>query len=93
VAYHVYVIESVSTKRRYIGQTNDLDRRLAEHNNPDHNALKYTTKQAGPWQLIYHEQCTSRSEAMKRERWLKSRTGRRWLQTNLERASPAELPD
>ena len=93
MAFHVYVIESVSTKRRYIDQTSDLNRRLKEHNNPDHNAMKYTTKQSGPWRLIYHEQCAGCSEAMKRERWLKSRTGRRWLQTHLDRASPAELPD
>jgi len=93
VAFYIYVIESVSTKRRYIGQTGDLERRLAEHNDVDHSDVKYTTKQAGPWRLLYHERYSSRSEVIQRERWLKSRTGRRWLKINLQGASPAGLPD
>ncbi|MGD2094416.1 MAG: GIY-YIG nuclease family protein [Phycisphaerales bacterium] len=76
MVFYVYVIESISTKRRYVGQTSDLERRLIEHNNPEHNPVKYTTKQACPWRLVHQEQYPSLSEAMKRERWLKSRTGR-----------------
>ena len=93
MAFYVYVIESVSTGRRYVGQTGDLKRRIAEHNSPDHNPAKYTTKQAGPWRLVHYELCSSRSEATRRERWLKSRSGRRWLEVKLGRASPAGLPD
>ena len=89
----MYVIESVSTGRRYVGQTGDLNRRLAEHNTAGHNSMKYTTKQSGPWRLVYHEQYSSRSEAIKREHWLKLRTGRRWLNGKLsDRVSPAEMP-
>jgi putative endonuclease len=93
VAWYIYVIESISTGRRYVGQTEDLERRIAEHNNPDHNPIKYTTRQAGPWRLVHYELCSSRSEATRRERWLKSRSGRRRLDANLGRASPAGLPD
>jgi len=94
VVFYVYVIESISTKRRYVGQTGDLKRRLEEHNSPDHNPVKYTTKQAGPWRLVYQEQYPSRSEAIKREHWLKLRTGRRWLNDKLsDIASPAEMTD
>ncbi len=68
----------------------NVARRLAEHNNPDHKPTKYTSKQAGPWRLIYEESCRSRSEAMRRERWLKTGTGRRWLNAKLGGASPPQ---
>jgi len=71
----VYIRESASTGKRYIGQTDDLDRRVAEQNSREHNPCKFTSKHAGPW-LVYHETCATRSDAMRRERWLKSGVGR-----------------
>ena len=85
----MYVLQSESTGRRYVGQTANLERRLAEHNNPGHNPSKFTTKHAGPWKLIHHEEYATRCEAMQRERWLKTRSGRRWLNNRRGRASPA----
>ncbi len=85
----MYVLQSESTGRRYVGQTADLERRLAEHNDPEHSPSKFTTKHAGPWTLIHHEEYATRSEAMQRERWLKTRSGRRWLNNRGGRASPA----
>ncbi len=90
MAFYVYVIESTTTGRRYVGHTANVARRFAEHNNPDHKPQKYTSKQAGPWRLIYEESCRSRSEAMRRERRLKSGTGRRWLNAKLGGASPPQ---
>jgi len=63
---------------------------LEEHNNPDHKPTKYTSKVDGPWRLVYSEEFDSRSQAMKKERWLKSTTGRRWLNKNLGRANPPD---
>jgi len=90
VAIYVYIIESVFSSRRYIGQTDSLERRVAEHNNPEHNPRKYTSKHRGPWELIYYEAYNSRSEAIIRERWLKSGIGRRWINERFGRgrASP-----
>jgi putative endonuclease len=79
VPYTVYVLVSESTGSRYIGQTNDLDRRLAEHNDPDHNRRKHTSRTAGPWRLACSQEYPTRSEAMRRERWLESGVGRAWL--------------
>jgi putative endonuclease len=90
VEYYVYVIESISTGRRYVGHTNDLSRRISEHNSREHNPAKYTTKQKGPWKLIYSDVFTTRSEAMKRERWLKSGRGRDWLKSKLADAGPPQ---
>jgi putative endonuclease len=76
--YWVYVLQSQSTSRRYIGQTDDLERRLARHN----DGLVFSTSAYRPWRLVHSEKCQTRSEAMQRERFLKSGQGRQFL-TNL----------
>lgn len=86
--FHVYVLVSESTGRRYTGQTEDLERRLEEHNDPSHNTRKHTSRNSGPWRLVYSEQHPTRAEAMAREKWLKSGVGRSWLDENVGRASP-----
>ena len=88
LGFTVYIIKSSATGKRYVGHTDDLQRRLSEHNSREHNSAKYTSKNAGPWDLIYREGHSSRSEAMKRERWLKSGIGRHWIDEKFGRASP-----
>jgi len=90
LVFFVYVIESATTGRRYVGQTNGLERRMVEHNSPDHNRRKYTTRHRGPWRLLHQESFPTRSEAMGRERWLKSGAGREWLARQLDGASPPQ---
>ena len=75
VMFNVYILRSISTNKRYIGQTQDIDKRLADHNEGN---SRYT-KNRGPWVLIYSEKCSSRSEAMSREKFLKSGKGRDFL--------------
>jgi len=75
--YYVYVIEN-SSNAHYIGQTNDLERRLLEHNDPQFVEGGYT-RTRGPWKLIYQEIYKTRSEAMRREKELKSGKGRNEL--------------
>ena len=86
--FYVYVLISRTAAKRYVGQTNDLARRVGQHNDPEHNRCKFTTKHPGPWELVYHEEFDTRSEAMKREKWLKSGIGRKWLDITIGRASP-----
>ena len=86
--FWVYVLVSRSTGKRYVGQTNDLSRRLAEHNDAETKPGKYTSKHVGPWDLVHQERYDTRAEAMRRERWLKSGVGREWLNATLGRASP-----
>lgn len=83
----VYVLVSESTGRRYVGQTDDLARRLTEHNDPDHNRRKYTSRHAGPWIVVNSETHPTRVDAMQRERWFKSCAGRAWLDEHIGRAS------
>ena len=86
--YFVYVVVSESTGKRYTGQTSDLDRRLSEHNSVEHNIRKHTSRNQGPWKLIYSEEYSTQVEAMHREKWLKSGIGRQWLDKTIGRASP-----
>jgi putative endonuclease len=83
--YWVYVLISETTGRRYVGHTDDLDRRVVEHNSLDHNVRKFTSRNAVPWVLVHSEPFATRGEAMAREKWLKSGTGRRWLDELLGR--------
>ena len=72
----------------YVGQTDDLDRRLAEHNDPERDKIKHTAKH-GPWVLAWAEKHSSRSAAMRRERFIKSRKSAAWIRRYiLGRASP-----
>ncbi|UCC99921.1 MAG: GIY-YIG nuclease family protein [Phycisphaerales bacterium] len=70
--YYVYILQSLKTGRLYIGHTDDLARRLGEHNTS--RGGKYT-RRTGPWKLVYYEQHPARSSAAKRERYLKSTRG------------------
>ncbi len=77
--YVVYVIRSKSNNRKYIGQTNNLDRRIDEHNTRKHRF----TSGKGPWELVYQESFATRTEAMRREKFLKSGKGREFLKNIL----------
>ena len=66
--YFIYIIFASRFDRYYIGQTNDLSSRIDRHN------LGYVqwTKPYLPWELVYSESFKTRTEAMKREKILKS---------------------
>jgi len=75
----VYAIYNQDYDKFYIGQTEDVVRRLKEHNS--HTIPGYTSKFKGEWKLIYQESFSTRSEAIKREKQLKSSRGRAYIST------------
>ncbi len=75
--YYVYILKSKSKGTSYIGSTQDLENRLSEHNSGE---SKYT-RGKGPWELMYHEQYSSRSDVVRRERFFKSVEGRMELKS------------
>ena len=81
--FWVYIIQNDVSGRIYIGQTSDVEKRLAAHNDRRFGKRKYTTKQDGSWHLIHSEELTTRSEAMQREKFLKSGKGRIWIKENV----------
>ena len=85
MSYYVYVLVNPEGKT-YVGQTQDLSQRIAQHNDPDFHGTLHTKRHRGPWQLIHRQEVASRSEAMRRERQLKSGGGRRFVRSLLERA-------
>jgi len=66
--FSVYILQSTPTKRFYIGQTKNVQTRLAYHNANFSKSLK----NRGPWELVHREEYTTRSEAVRREHQIKS---------------------
>lgn len=65
--YIVYIIQSKTTKEIYIGYTVNLKRRLLKHNKNE----SFSTKNKGPWILVYCEAYRSIDDAKQREKRLK----------------------
>ena len=82
IMFFVYVLQSETTGRFYVGYASDPTQRLGQHN----NGLTKPTKNRGPWGLVHQESFNTRSEAMRRERFLKSGQGREELRRILRSA-------
>jgi len=59
----------------YIGMTSDIERRIVEHNSGKNKG----TKPYAPFKLVYTEDHPDRISARKREKYLKTASGKRWL--------------
>jgi putative endonuclease len=79
--FWVYILEN-EAGRFYIGQTDDLERRLVEHNDTGPSQGKYTLKN-GPWKLVWSEEHAARASAMQREREIKRKKSARWIREYL----------
>ena len=75
---YVYVLRGVSGKR-YVGITNNLERRLSEHANHHSKGSQIL----GEFSLVLTEECVDYAAARKREIFLKSGVGRKWLDAYL----------
>ncbi len=75
----VYILESQTTGRYYCGQTNDLSKRVAQHNDPDHSLTLTTRRHQGPWVLVWSIDVATRTEAIILERSIKKRGIGRYL--------------
>lgn len=75
--FFVYALYNRANEKIYIGQTADLEKRIAGHNQKRGN--HYTAKVDGRWILIYKEEVVNRSAALVREKQLKSYQGRQFL--------------
>ncbi|MDQ3545151.1 MAG: GIY-YIG nuclease family protein [Verrucomicrobiota bacterium] len=72
--YRVYVLLNLQA-RRYIGLTENLERRLQQHN----AGVSKWTKNRGPWKLVWQSEPMSLSNARKLENQLKRQKGGRGL--------------
>ena len=67
--YYVYIVQCAD-ESLYTGITNDLERRMGQHNGAVPGGAKYTLGRS-PVSLVYTEACDSKSEALKRESSIK----------------------
>ncbi|MBI4059236.1 GIY-YIG nuclease family protein [Candidatus Microgenomates bacterium] len=72
VQYNVYILRT-SSNTFYIGQTNNLEKRLKEHKNKTTKSAKYM-RYFNSYELVYSEEYPTRIEAMRREFQLKKWT-------------------
>ena len=77
--YYVYVLRSLKDSKLYTGKTRDLRARFEKHNLGEVPA----TKTRRPLELIYYEAYITKDDAMGRELFLKSGSGRRFLKKQL----------
>jgi len=76
--YSVYILRSLKDHKRYIGMTErPLSERIREHN----SGLVKSTRNRRPLQYSYHEEFSTKNEAMKREKFFKSGKGREYLKS------------
>jgi putative endonuclease len=80
--FTVYALYSYSHNKIYVGFSSDIVQRLISHNHPEN---KGWTAKFKPWILIYSEKFELKSDAMLREKELKSFQGRQfiWSQVKL----------
>ncbi len=69
--FYLYIIFSQSANRWYVGSSNNIQDRLRRHN----SGSSKSTKPYCPWVLAYFEEYNTRSEAVRREYYLKSTKG------------------
>ena len=77
--YYVYVLQSGKDGHFYTGYTNDLRRRLQEH---QEGSVRSTSNRL-PLKLVYYEACITQADATKREKYLKTAWGKRYLKGRL----------
>ena len=77
--WRVYAMQSRKDGWLYIGISADVKGRLEQHN----RGYNRSTKSRAPFELFYVEECGSREEARRREKFLKGGSGREFLREKL----------
>ena len=83
-SFYVYILQSLSSQRFYIGQTHDVQARLIRHN----NGAVTATRNKGPWILKAVRTFASRAEAMAEERRLKAMKSSHVIRRFIEQFPP-----
>ena len=74
--FYVYIIYSQSIDKFYIGYTIDIGKRLIDHN----SGISTFTSKVKDWKLKYSEKYETRESAMKREREIKNKKSRKYME-------------
>ena len=76
---YVYVLQSQKDHYFYVGYTKNLKRRLYNH----HKGEVESTKKRTPLDLVYWEGCLNQKDAVKREKYLKTAWGKRYIKNRI----------
>ena len=78
--YYTYVLQSQKDYKLYFGYTNNLKSRIEQHK----KGKVVSTKHRRPLKLIYFEGCLNSRDARKREVYLKTTYGKRYIKNRLK---------
>lgn len=78
-SYYTYILRSDIDGRLYKGHTDDVEKRLKEHN----TGKTKSTKGYIPWKLVYIETFKTKQEAILREKYFKTGSGRELLKVKI----------
>ncbi len=79
--FYTYLLENNNDKSWYIGSTSNLKQRIKDHQS---GSGSRTTRLKKDWKLIYFEGYVNKLDAIGREKFLKSGSGRRYLKKQLQ---------
>ena len=77
---YTYVIYSKAYNKIYIGYSSDLSKRIESHNSQNNRGW---TRSFQPWEIVHFEEFNTKSEAMSREKELKSYKGREFIRNHI----------
>lgn len=80
MSHYVYVLKSAADNRLYTGCTNNLRKRFKQHQNCEVTS----TKNRLPVFLVYYEMCLSQDDVYRREKYLKTGMGKRYIKNRLK---------
>jgi len=78
--YYTYVLQSLKDLNFYVGYTNNLVKRIEDHN----KGKVPSTKNRTPLKLIYWEGCLNQQDATRREKYLKTAWGKRFIKNRIK---------
>jgi putative endonuclease len=77
--FYAYVLKSIKHDYFYKGHCHDLEKRISQHN----SGMTTSTRPYIPLVLVYFERFDNEQEAIAREKYFKTATGRRFLKKKL----------
>ena len=76
MTYFVYIIYAAKLDKYYVGQTESVELRLNQHN----TGMSTYTSKASDWEMKYTEEFSTRTMSIRREREIKSKKSRKYIE-------------
>ena len=73
--YTVYILESLKNGRYYVGYSNDLEKRIKQHN----SGYTKGSRHLAPFKLVYKEEFDNLTDAVRRELYIKKQKSRKFI--------------